>query len=192
MIKSGKVLNFDDDKVYLMTEDKEFITVKRTNETPVKDETYSGEEITPPSKLVLFLSILIIVSITGIYLVKFLFFRADASIVVSFNSNIKIGINNNKIVDIASIGGDSLDLVAESSVKGNEINEGLIILFDEALKENLLDTYTGYDRGKVNVYITKAGHKEPLNFTKFIDYAYEHNYDIVVNKNDNRISLVPN
>lgn len=193
MMRTGKVLNFDEDKVYLMTKEKQFVTVKRNKKVPIKDENYTGEEIVPTSKLVVFLSVLILVSILGIYLIKFLFFRADASVVVSFNSNIKVGINSNKIVELTSVGGDSesLALVEHSSVKGTEINDGLIILFDEALKEKLLDTYTGYDRGKVNIYITNQGHKEPLNFTKFTDYAYDHNYDVIVNKNDNKIPVLP-
>lgn len=193
MMRTGKVLNFDEDKVYLMTKEKQFITVKRNKKTPIKDESYTGEEIVPTPKVVVFLSVLILVSILGIYLIKFFFFRADASLVISFNSNIKVGVNNNKIVELTSVGGDSksLQLVEHSSIKGTEINDGLIILFDEALKEELLDTYTGYDRGKVNVYIISEGHKEPLNFTKFTDYAYGHNYDVIVNKNDNKIPVLP-
>ncbi|MEG0774159.1 hypothetical protein [Clostridium sp.] len=192
MKKSGKVLNFDNEKVYLMTKENSFVTVERNKTVPVKGEAYSGEEIISPSKLVGALSLLVIGSILCIYLINFLFFRPDASIVVSFNTNIKIGINNNKIVKIDGIGGNSLDLVSASSVKGNDLNDGLIILFDEALSQKLIDTYTGYDRGKIAVYITNAGHKEPLNFNKFSDYAYDKNYDILVNKNDNKIPEILN
>jgi hypothetical protein len=192
MKKSGKVLNFDNEKVYLVTEENEFITVERSKTLPVEGETYIGEEITPPSKIAGVLSLFILVSIISIYLINFLFFRSDASIVVSFNTNIKIGINNNKIVKIDGIGGNSLELVSASSVKGTELNDGLIILFDEALNQKLIKAYTGYDRGTLTVYITKAGHKEPLNFSKFIDYASDLNYDVLVNKNDNKIPLVSN
>lgn len=192
MKRSGKVLNFDDEKVYLMTKENEFVTVERGKTIPIKGESYSGEEITPPSKIVKVLSLIIVASILSIYLINFLFFRTDASIVISFNTNIKIGINKNRIVQIDGIGGNSLELVDAYSVKGSELNEGLIILFDEALNQALIDTYTGYDRGKITVYITKAGYKEPLNFTKFIDYAYRKNYDVLVNKNDNKIPEILN
>jgi hypothetical protein len=192
MKKSGKVLNFDNEKVYLVTSENEFITVERGKTLPVEGQPYRGEEIVPPSKIVGILSLFIICSILSIYLINFLFFRADASIVISLDTNVKIGINNNKIVSVDGIGGNSLELVNASLVKGNELNDGLIILFDEALNQKLIDTYTGYDRGKITIYITKTGHKEPLNFNKFTDYAYNLNYDILVNKNDNKIPAILN
>jgi len=187
MKKTGKVLNFDKHKVYIVTSENEFVTVERHKEKPVKDKLYRGEEITKASKTVFTLTMVILGCILSIYLLKFFFFTEDASIVVTYDDNIKIGINNNKIVKVDCVGGGSLQLVDTTNVIGNEINDGLIILLDEALKQKLLTTYTGYDRGKIPVYITKAGHREPLNFTKFIDYAYDRNYDILLNKNDNKI-----
>lgn len=187
MKRTGKVLNFDEEKVYLMTNEKEFVTVKRHNKEPIKDESYTGMEIAKPSKTIFILTGVIIACILFIYLIKFFFFSTDASIVVTFDTNVKIGINKNRIVKVEGIGGGSLKLVETTSVIGNELNEGLIILLDEALNQQLIQTYSDYDRGKISVYILNEGYKEPLNFTKFVDYAYDHNYDILVNKNDNKI-----
>lgn len=187
MKRTGKVLNFDEEKVYLMTKEKEFVTVKRHSKEPIKDESYTGMEIAKPSKTIFILTGVIIACILSIYLIKFFFFSTDASIVVTFDTNVKIGINKNRIVKVEGIGGGSLKLVETTSVIGNEVNEGLIILLDEALNQKLIQTYSGYDRGKISVYILNEGYKEPLNFTKFVDYAYDHNYDILVNKNDNKI-----
>lgn len=187
MKRTGKVLNFDEEKVYLMTKEKEFVTVKRHSKEPIKDKSYTGMEITKPSKTIFILTGVIIACILSIYLIKFFFFSTDASIVVTFDTNVKIGINKNRIVKVEGIGGGSLKLVETTSVIGTEVNEGLIILLDEALNQKLIQTYSGYDRGKISVYILNEGYKEPLNFTKFVDYAYDHNYDILVNKNDNKI-----
>jgi hypothetical protein len=187
MKRTGKVLNFDEEKVYLMTKEKEFVTVKRHSKEPIKDESYTGMEIAKPSKTIFILTGVIIACILFIYLIKFFFFSTDASIVVTFDTNVKIGINKNRIVKVEGIGGGSLKLVETTSVIGNELNEGLIILLDEALNQQLIQTYSDYDRGKISVYILNEGYKEPLNFTKFVDYAYDHNYDILVNKNDNKI-----
>jgi len=170
-----------------MTKEKEFVTVKRHSKEPIKDESYTGMEIAKPSKTIFILTGVIIACILFIYLIKFFFFSTDASIVVTFDTNVKIGINKNRIVKVEGIGGGSLKLVETTSVIGNELNEGLIILLDEALDQQLIQTYSDYDRGKISVYILNEGHKEPLNFTKFVDYAYDHNYDILVNKNDNKI-----
>jgi len=187
MKKTGRVLNFDKNKVYIVTSENEFVTVERHKETPIKDKLYRGEEITKTSKTVFTLTIVILACFLSIYILKFFFFTSDANIVIKFDRNIKIGINNNKIVEVTPVGGGSLQLVDTTSVMGNEINDGLIILLDEALKQKLIRNYTGYDRGQISVYIIKAGHREPLNFTKFIDYAYDRNYDILLNKNDNKI-----
>lgn len=189
MDKSGKVLNFDDEKVYIVTTDKEFATVARNSTIPVKGKLYTGKIFIDYSKPVKFLSIIISVCITALIIMNVVFFTARASIVIELDTNIKIDINKNKIVKVHGIGINSIGLVESTSIKGTNLNDGLIILFDNALKQKLIPTLSGYDRRTIYIYVTNGKKKEPLNFTKFTQYAAEQNYDVVVNRNDNKISL---
>ncbi len=187
MDKSGRVLNFDDEKVYIVTTDKEFATVTRNSTMPVKGKLYTGRTFIDYSKPIKLLSIIISICITALIIINVVFFTSRASIVIELNTNIRIDMNRNKIVKVDGIGINSIDIVQSTPIKGTNLNDGLIVLFDNALKQKLIPTLSAYDRGTIYIYVTKGKRKEPLNFTKFTQYADEHNYDVIVNRNDNKI-----
>jgi len=190
MKKHGKVINFDNDKVYVVTDDKEFVTIERNSRTPIKGSSYSGVQFVDRSNMIKVFSILIIVSIIVITSLHFIFFAPRASIIISLNSNVKLDVNNNKIVKITDSSGAPLDTESFNSLKGNELNDGLSILFDTALNKEIIPICDEYSKGNIYVYITKNHKKEPLNFDVFKEYAYKFNYEVIVNRNDN--VLTPN
>ncbi|MEG1257248.1 hypothetical protein [Clostridium sp.] len=190
MKKHGKVINFDNDKVYVVTDDNEFVTIERNSTPPIKGSTYSGVQFVDRSNMIKIFSILIFVSIIVITSLYFIFFAPRASIIISLGSNIKLDINNNKIVKITDSSGVPLDTDNFNSLKGNELNDGLSILFDTALNKEIIPICDEYSKGNIYVYITKSHKKEPLNFDVFKEYAYKFNYELIVNRNDN--VLTPN
>ena len=189
MQKSGKVINFDNDKVYVVTSNKEFVTLERNDETPVKGSIYEGTVHVDRSNLRRLSIILISISILALSFIYFIFFSPRANIILSINSNIKIGVNRNRIIKITDPSGATLGLENLTSLKGNELNSGLNILFDSALKEELIPRCDEYSPGTIYIYITEDSKREPLNFDVFKAYAAEFNYEVIVNRNDNILNI---
>lgn len=187
MKKSGKVINFDDSKVYVVTSNKEFITLERNDTTPVKGSMYTGVVFVDHSNSIKLFFIIIAVSILIISCIYFIFLAPKAKIIVSLDTNIKIGINNNKIVKITDSSGSNMDMEDYAPIKGNELNDGLSLLFDTAVSEKLIPVVDEYSPGKIYIYITKDHKGEPLNFDVFKDYAGKFNYEVIINRNDNTL-----
>ncbi len=189
MRKSGKVINFDDNKVYVVTSNKEFVTLEKNNKTPVKGSIYESTVYVDKSNIVKIFIILICLSILVIGFIYFIFFSPRANIILSIDSNIKIGINRNKIVKITDSSGTTMELENFTSLKGNELNLGLNLLFDSALKEELIPQCDEYSPGNIYIYIIKDNKREPLNFDAFKNYASKFNYKVIVNRNDNTLNI---
>jgi len=189
MRKSGKVLNFDDDKVYVVTSNKEFVTLERNNKAPVKGSIYEGTVYVDRSSLVKLSIILISISILILSFIYFTFFFPRANIILSIDSNIKIGVNRNRIIKITDTSGSTLGLENLTSLKGNELNSGLNLLFDSALKEKLIPQRDEYSPGTIYIYITEDSKREPLNFDAFKAYAAKFNYEVIVNRNNNILNV---
>ena len=191
MRKSGKVINFDDDKVYIVTNNKEFVTLERNDKAPIKGNIYDGTVYVDRSNLIKVFIILISICALVLSCIYFIFFSPRANIILSLDSNIKIGINRNKIVKITDSSGSTLGLESLSSLKGNELNLGLNLLFDSALKEELIPKCDEYSPGSIYIYIyiTKDNKREPLNFDNFKKYAEKYNYKVIINRNDNDLNI---
>ncbi len=188
MKKTGKVINFDDSKVYVVISNKEFVTLERNDASPVKGKMYTGVVYVDRSNTIKLFSIIIAISILIITCIYFIFLAPRANIIVSLGSNnIKIGINNNKIVNITDSGNSSIDMEDFKSIKGNESNSGLSLLLDTALKKELIPVADEYSQSKIYIYIIKEHKKEPLNFDVFKEYAAKFNYEVIVNRNDNAL-----
>jgi len=189
MRKSGKVINFDDDKVYVVTNNKEFVTLERNDKAPIKGNIYEGTIYVDRSNLIKVFIILISICVLVLSCIYFIFFSPRANIILSLNSNIKIGINRNKIVRITDSSGSTIGLESLNSLKGNELNLGLNLLLDSALKEELIPQCDEYSPGSIVIYITKDNKREPLNFDNFKKYASKFNYKVIVNRNDNDLNI---
>lgn len=188
MKKTGKVLNFDKEKVYIITAEKEFVTVYRNSDKPQVDKLYTGEVFKKDMRIVPILTWIILICVALIFIIKFAAFKSNATVVVSFgNTNVKLGVKNNIITKVQSTDKTSLKILDNAPVSGNEVNNGLIILFDEAMEEKLITKYTGYDTGDIYVFVTKGSDKEVLNLEEFKKYLASNNYDLLINKSNNKI-----
>ena len=189
MKKSGRIINFDNDKVYIITKEKEFVTLERNDIKPVKGNIYEGKEYIDKSNAIKWLCIIIAISLVSIGCIYFIFFSSKAKIVVNVSENIKIGINDNKVVAMTDINGSNYSQDSFPAIKGTDLNDGLCLLLDYALKTERLPQCDLYSPGQIYVYITKNSKKEPLNFDKFKEYAEKFNYNVVVNRNDNILNF---
>ena len=185
MKKTGKVINFDDHKVYIITDDKEFVTLERNNDLPVKGHSYTGKEYIDKSIIIKNLISIIAISLISIGIIYYIFFSPRATIIVNMGDNLKIGINRNKIVDITDINGLELSEENFPSVKGSDLNEGLTLLFDYCIENEVIPACDVYTPGDLYIYITKDNSKEDLNFETLEEYTHKFNYDVIINRNDN-------
>ncbi len=185
MKKSGKVINFDENKVYIVTESKEFMSLERNSIEPIKGRMYTGIEFVDRSNQLKFISIIIAICSIIAATLYFIFFSARSSFIVTIDGNTKIGVNENKIVTVTDSGGIALTNEQFASIKGNNINDGLILFFDFAYEQEILQPQDVWDMGKIYIYMVKDNKKEPMDFTKFEEYAYNFNYEVIVNRNTN-------
>lgn len=189
MKKTGRVINYDDSKVYIITKDKEFVTVERTTEEPIKGNSYCGKEYVDRSNLIKILTIIIVVALVSIAGIYYYAFSARSSIVISMFENTKIGINKDTIVSISDVNGIKYTDTDFPAIKGDTVNEGLCLLLDYSLKNELLSQRDQYSPGTIYIFITKEGKKDNLDFAKFQEYAAKFNYNVVINRNDNILNL---
>lgn len=185
MKKSGKVINFDDNKVYIVTESKEFMSLERNSVEPIKGRIYSGIQFVDHSNQLKVISIIITVCLIICASLYFIFFSPRSSFIVTIDGNTKIGVNNNKIVSVTDTGDVTLTNEQFASIKGNNINDGLILFFDLAYEQKILQPQDVWAMGKIYIYLVKDNKKHPMDFTKFKEYAYNFNYEIIVNRNTN-------
>lgn len=185
MKKSGKVINFDDEKVYVVTDTKEFVTLERNKIDPIKGKIYTGVEYIDKTNVIKITSIIISICLILTAILYFVFFSATSTFIVTIDGNIKVGINNNKIVSITDVGDIKVSNEEFASIKGNEVNDGLILLFELAYKQEILPPQDFWSMGKIYIYITKDKKDQVIDFTKFKDYAYQFNYEVIVNRNNN-------
>lgn len=185
MKRTGKVINFDNEKVYIVTDTKEFVSVERNKMDPIKGKVYTGIEYVDKSSLLKVISIIIAMCLLLTTTLYFLFFSSTSSFIVTIDGNTKIGVNNNKIVSVTDPGDIELTNEQFASIKGNDVNDGLILLFDLAYKEEILPVQDFWSMGKIYIYVTKDKKDEPIDFTKFKEYAYQFNYEIIINRNNN-------
>ena len=98
MRKIGKVINIEKNKVYIITQDKEFLTVEKHLAEPMIGELYAGEEF---QKVVIWkyllavaIIVLLIFSIRKVYLEN----KYNFSVIVDMNSSLRMEVDgSNKI-----------------------------------------------------------------------------------------------
>ncbi|MBD8048606.1 MAG: hypothetical protein KID00_09780 [Clostridium argentinense] len=187
MDKTGKVINIDGNKVYLVTKDKEFVTVKRNHIKPIIGELYTGSIIKKPTMFsYLVPGMIFIFLIAGIVYI-FNSFSVKASLVADMNCTITIDVNNNnKIVKVSATDSNGFNLINTVNVVGNPLNDGLMILFDEAVNQKQLRILDGFHNGEVKIYITKNKKNSNLDLEQFAKYANSKKYIVDINNNNNK------
>jgi len=186
MIVHGKVLNFDENKVYVVTENNEFIILKRNETTPKKNEIYSSE-IYQKSKIttnIKFLFVLIcIVAIIASYAL-YNYYSPKLTIVCKMNVVVTLKINyKDKIIGVKGINLKGKKVIAELKLNHKPINDGLICLFDKCIKLNYLNDKFIKNNKKIILYISNNYDNYNLDLSAFKKYANKLNYTVLINNN---------
>ena len=187
MDKTGKVINIDGNKVYLVTKGKEFVTVRRNDVKPVIGQLYTGSVIKKPTFFSYLIPVVLSIFLIAGIIYIFNAFSVKTSLVADMNCTVKIDVNNNnKIVKASATDSNGFKLTNSVNIVGNPLNDGLMMLFDEAISQKQLNIPDGFHMGEVKIYVTKNKKNNILDLEKFIKYANEKKYIINVNNNNNK------
>ena len=187
MKHTGKVINIDKNKVFIVTKDKEFLTVKKNKIEPIVGHIYTGEAKNPVSSTLKYIIFAISILILFSAYTLFQSFSPKATIIAEiadFNGKIKFEINkNNKIINVSSRNTTGLEIIDTTNVVGNYLNDGLIILFDNALSEKKLSIPDGHNLGQINIFISNNKFNDDVNLNEFIEHSEKNKFIVQINKN---------
>ncbi|KYH34225.1 hypothetical protein CLTEP_18000 [Clostridium tepidiprofundi DSM 19306] len=188
MIVRGKVLNFDENKVYVVTENNEFIILKRNENTPKKNEIYSSEiyqeSKTTINRIVKFLFVLICIASIITSYALYTYYSPKLTVVCKMNVVVTLKINyKNKIIGVEGINSKGKKVIADLKLKHKLINDGLISLFDKCIKLNYLNDKFIKSNKKIILYISNNYDNYNLDLSAFKKYANKLNYTVLINNN---------
>lgn len=184
MVKKGKVINIRGKKVHILTEEKEFVIVRKNNEPPIIGENYAGEIYNLKLKLkpIIFL-IILVCCIFGLN--RFMKNSiSNLQLIVQMNVTFRIHINAyDKVVKIESESfNDSSKMIADLiPLEGKYISEGLILLFNTCKANDLIteDLINGTD--SVRVFVSNNKDKHLIDFSEFEDYLDKQDITVHIN-----------
>lgn len=168
------VLEVDDSKVGIMTNEGEFFYVVKNNILPELGDEYEGrlyKSKTFNFKPRVFLTAASIVLICNALLVYNLFFKVYDTYEVNMNPSMKLYTNRlGKIIKTEGLNQEGVTLLSNVNVKNKDIENGLEAIVDEAKALN----YLNEDNSKVSIKDSKNQNKDFSELNKKInDYVEE-------------------
>lgn len=188
MQKSGKIINIEKNKVYVVTKNNEFVTLKKHTVEPVIGEIYIGEETKPIAlwKYVIFLTCTLFI----LFLIKQLYInnKYNYSVIVNMNCSLKINVNgSNNVTSTSGISSGGYKILQLINLKDASLNKSLNVILDESIKLKYLTKAHADDGYKISVFISDNKHKTPIDLTEFEKYAEAHDFKVLINDNGQAI-----
>lgn len=188
MRKSGKIINIEKNKVYIITENKEFVTLEKHSVEPVIGELYVGEELKSISIWKYALSItcmlVLLILIRELYIGN----RYNYSVIVDMNCSLKMNVNaSNKITKVEGISSGGYKIKELLNLEHTSLNQALHLILDESIKQKFLTKAHADDGFKISIFVSGNKNKTPVNLTEFKKYAGTHNFKVLINDNGQAI-----
>ena len=184
MRKAGKIINIEKNKVYIITANKEFVTLEKHDIKPVLGEIYSGEVFKNIAIWKYFLLISFILLLSFSVRKLYLDTKYDFSVIVDMNSSIKMEISGSeKIRKVEGISAGGLKIIQLVSLKHKSLDEALHLILDESIKLKYLTTAHADDGFKISIFISGNKNEPTINLTEFKKYAAIHNFKVTINNN---------
>ncbi|MBU3113131.1 anti-sigma-I factor RsgI family protein [Clostridium lacusfryxellense] len=189
MRKSGKIINIEKDKVYIITESKEFVTLEKHAEEPIIGQTYEGDVFQSVAiwKYILIIACIILLtfSLRKLYLDN----KYNYSVIVKMNCSIKMEVNgSNKIQSVKGLTEGGNKIIKLVSLEHKSLEVALKLILDEAINQNYLTKAHADDGFIIYVFVTDNKNKIPINLTEFNRYAGTHDFKVILN-NDGQAAL---
>ena len=188
MRKAGKVINIEKNKVYIITANKEFVTLEKHSTQPIMGELYAGEEFQKGSTwkylLIFACMLLLLFSIRKLYLNN----KHNFSVIVDMNCSIKLEVNGaNRVKKVEGISSGGYKIKQTLALENKSLDEALHLILDEAIKQKYLTKAHADDGFKISVFISDNKNNTPVNLTEFEKYANSHNFKVTLNNNGQSI-----
>lgn len=184
MRKAGKVINIEKNKVYIITTNKEFVTVEKHSVDPIIGELYAGEEVQGirlwKYLLITACMLLLIFSVRKLYLDN----KHNFSVIVDMNCSIKMEVNgSNKIKKVEGISSGGYKIAHLLPLEHKTLDEALPLILDESIKLKYLTKAHADDGFKISIFVSDNKNNVPIILTNFEKYANGHNFKVVINNN---------
>lgn len=184
MQKSGKVINIEKDKIYIITSNNEFVTLTKNTAEPIIGELYEGEELKKTATWKYLLSVVCIIllffSLRKLYLDN----KYNYSVIVDMNCSLKMDVNgSNKITKVEGISSGGYKMKQLVSLDHKTLDEALHLILDESIKQKYLTKANSDDGFKISIFVTGNKNKIPINITEFNRYAGTHDFNVILNNN---------
>lgn len=189
MRKSGKIINIEKNKVYIITANNEFVTLEKHGSEPTIGQQYEGDVFQNVAiwKYILIIACIILLtfSLRKLYLDN----KYNYSVIVNMNCSIKLevsGSNKIKKVEGKSAGGNKIiKLVA---LENKPLEVALKLILDESINQKYLTKAHVDDGFKIYIFVSGNKNKTPINLAEFNRYAGTHDLKVLLN-NDGQAVL---
>jgi hypothetical protein len=184
MQKVGKVINIEKNKVYIITANKEFITVEKHGAEPIIGELYAGQEfqrvVIWKYLLAIACILLLLFSIRKLYLEN----KYNFSVIVDMNCSLRMEINgSNKIKKVEGVNSKGYKIKQLLDLEHKSLEEALHLILDESIKQKYLTKAHADDGYIISIFVSDNKNNTPINLTEFKRYANTHNFKVIINNN---------
>lgn len=180
---TGKVLNIDDDKVHVVTDDREFAVLKKRRTIPEVDDYYTGKVYNPVRETIPGILFMLIIGLVAFSIYNLLTANPAADLHVTMGARYKVTVSSSQeVLDITPLNNTSTAIIRANPVKSKDLNEALEELFELTLDQdfgaNFID---GNDY--VSIYVDNIVDDFSLNVIPFSFYLKNLDVSLIVNDN---------
>ena len=184
MRKSGKIINIEKDKVYIITANNEFATLKKHDDEPIIGQLYEGEEFRSIAiwkyMLAIACILLLIFSLRKFYLDN----KYNFTVIVDMNCSLKMEVSgSNNIKKVEGINAKGYKIKKLVSLEHKSLDVALKLILDESIKQKYLTQAHVDDGFKISIFVSDNKYNIPINLTEFNRYASTHNFKVLLNNN---------
>jgi hypothetical protein len=188
MRKAGKVINIEKDKVYIITTNKEFVTIEKHTVEPTIGELYAGEEFQRFKIWKYLLAVTCILLLLFLTIKLYLDNKHNFSVIVDMNCLIKMEVtSSNEIKKVEGINskGRKINELLDLEHKSLEVALGLIL--DESIKQKYLTKAHADDGFEIPIFVSDNKNNPTVNFTNFEKHANKQNFKVIINNSEQSI-----
>lgn len=187
MRKVGKVLNIDGDKVYIVTKDNEFCTLRKNNIIPQKGSAYAGELYKKSSPFKKLATIFLLFLFIAFLIEGFLYFKPKSKLIIDMNSSFKISVNNLGII-INAEGNNSKGraILKNTKIKYKTLDEGLTTILTKSISKDYIGTPKS-PTFKITIFVVDGPKNFKPTYENFTNAAKNKDIKITINNDGNGI-----
>ena len=184
MTKTCVFLKIEKRSVLLMTSTGEFVKVKLSSKLPKIGDNYTGAILKEKKHFNQYIAaaVLLFVFLSGGG--AYTYFTPVATIEMNINPSIEIKINRfNKIIRYSPLNSDGKTILEHLDIRNKNIDEALILVVDQAKKENFINANYIAQGKTISVKILSKDKSRTINLDKFEECIAQNKINTQINNN---------